>query len=208
MVLAGVLGALLTLNVLRAADKTTAVLVAGKDLTPGAVIDADAVRVERVHADGDVLASLLPDSALQQLEGQVATTAVREGALLSSDQFQAVDAGGASRLMSFPLSRARAVGGKLDAGDVVDILAVEHDTGRSGYVVTSVEVVSVDGSSSGPLDTEGDLTITVSVEPEHAARIATALEVATVTVVRSTGAAPLTDVDVFEPAGVARQDEQ
>src|SRR5262245_27734754 len=182
MILAGVLGALVTLNVLRAADSTTPVLVAAKDLTPGAVLDEDAVRVARVHVDGDVLASLLPVAAMRQLRGQVATASVVEGTLLSRGQFKAASAGGASRLMSFPIARARAVGGQLDAGDAVDILAVERDTGRTGYVVTNLQVVDIEGSSSGPLDTEGDLTVTVSVAPRDAARIASALEVATVTI--------------------------
>ena len=207
MVLAGVLGALLTLNVLRAADSTTPVLVAARDLTPGSVIDHDAVRVARVHADGDVLASLLPASAIEQLRGQVATTSVVEGSLLSREQFKGAEAGAATRLMSFPLARARAVGGQLDAGDAVDVLAVERDTGRSGYVVTNLQVVAIEGSSSGPLDTEGDLTITVSVEPREATRLAAALEVATVTVVRSTGAARVTDIEPFEPSGSRAQDE-
>jgi Flp pilus assembly protein CpaB len=208
MVLAGLLGALLTLNVLRAADTTTAVLVAAKDLTPGAVIDDEAVRVAHVHADGDVLSSLLPAAALDELRGQVATSAVHQGTLLAQEQFQSVDAGSASRLMSFPLPRARAVAGKLDAGDAIDILAVERDTGRTGYVVTNVPVVALEGNSSGPLDAEGDLTVTVSVEPEHAARIAAALEVATVTIVRSTGAEPLGDVEAFAPSGTTTRDEK
>jgi Flp pilus assembly protein CpaB len=208
MVLAGVLGALLTLNVLRAADSTTPVLVAARDLTPGSVIGDDAVRVAHIHADGDVLAPLLPAAAMEQLRGQVATTSVAEGSLLSREQFTGADAGGASRLMSFPLPRARAVAGQLDAGDAVDVLAVERDTGRSGYVVTNLQVVAIEGGSSGPLDTEGDLTITVSVAPRDATRIAAALEVATVTVVRSTGAAPLTDIEPFEPSGSRGQDER
>src|SRR5262245_54546871 len=130
MILAGVLGALLTLNVLRAADSTTPVLVAAKDLTPGTVIDAGAVRVAHIHADGKVLATLIPDTALDDVRGQVATSTVHRGSLLSRDQLQAVDGGAAQRVMSFPLSRAHAVAGQLDAGDRVDVLAVERDTGR------------------------------------------------------------------------------
>jgi Flp pilus assembly protein CpaB len=203
MVLAGVLGALLTLNVLRAADTTTPVLVAAKDLTPGTLIDADAVRVAHVHVDRNVLAALFPATALDDLRGQVATSTVHKGSLLSRDQLQAVDGGAAERLMSFPLSRAHAVAGKIDAGDRVDVLAVERDTGRSGYVVTNVPVVAVEGGHSGPLDTNGDLTITVSVDAGDAGRLAAAVEVATVTLVRSTGAPPLQDADEFRPSGTS-----
>jgi Flp pilus assembly protein CpaB len=206
MVLAGVLGALLTLNVLRAADDTTPVLVAATDLAPGSVIDTSSVRVARVHADADVLASLIPGSELEDVQGQVATGAAREGSMLSRDLLQPLDAGRAGRLMSFPITRARAVAGQLSSGDAVDVLAVERDTGRSGYVVTSVPVVSVSGSSSGPLDTDGDFIVTVSIEPAAATRLAAALEVATVTLVRSTGAAPLSLPELFAPSGTGVSD--
>jgi Flp pilus assembly protein CpaB len=199
MVLAGVLGALLTLNVVRAADRTTPVLVAATDLTPGAVIDTDSVRVARVHVDDDIAASLISSAEIDDVRGRVATATMSEGMLLSRDLLQPETAGSASRLMSFPLSRARAVGGKLASGDTVDVLAVEHDTGRTGYVVTGVDIVSVEGGTSGPLDTEGDLTVTVAVEPNDAARLAGALEVSTVTLVRSTGAAPVAASEPFAP---------
>jgi Flp pilus assembly protein CpaB len=201
MVLAGVLGALLTLNLLRAADRTTPVLVAATELTPGTVIDRDTVRVAQVHADDAVVDGLVGGDQLDDVRGEVATAAVHEGALLTRDVLRPADAGEAERLMSFPMSRARAVGGKLATGDVVDVLAVERDTGRVGYVVSGLHVVAVDGRSSGPLDTEGDLTVTVSVAPADAGRLASALEVATVTLVRSTGAAPLDETTAFVPAG-------
>jgi Flp pilus assembly protein CpaB len=207
MVLAGVLGALLTLSVLRAADHTTGVLVAATDLTPGSVIDADSVRVARVQVDDDIAASLLSSAEIDDVRGRVATATMSEGTLLSRDLLQPVTAGSASRLMSFPLSRARAVGGKLASGDDVDVLAVERDTGRAGYVVTGVPVVAVDGGNSGPLDTEGDLTVTVSVEPDDAARLAGALEIATVTLVRSTGAAPVPASGAFAPGASDMADE-
>src|SRR5262245_16014436 len=151
MVLAGVLGALLTLNVLRAADDTRPVLVAATDLTPGTVVDADSVRVAQIHADDDVVGGLLGGDDLDRVRGQVVTAAVHEGALLARDAVRPVTEGAATRVMSFPLPRARAVAGELDAGDRVDVLAVERDSGRSGYVVSDVEVVAIDGAGSGPL---------------------------------------------------------
>src|SRR5207253_9331202 len=58
MVLAGALGVLLTLTVLRSADDTRPVLVAARDLAPGTVINDSSVHVARVHADASVLATL------------------------------------------------------------------------------------------------------------------------------------------------------
>ena len=45
--------------------------------------------------------------------------------------------------MSFPLARARAVSGRLTSGDRVDVIAVERNTARSGYVLTDAEVIAM-----------------------------------------------------------------
>src|ERR1700686_868536 len=58
MVLAGALGVLLTLSVLRSADDTQPVLVAARDLAPGTVINDASVHVARMRADASVLATL------------------------------------------------------------------------------------------------------------------------------------------------------
>ena len=58
--------------------------------------------------------------------------------------------------MSFPIARSRAVGGKLATGDRVDVLAVDHDSGRAGYVVTNAEIVAVEGRSGGALSGASD----------------------------------------------------
>ena len=78
--------------------------------------------------------------------------------------------------MSFPLPRAQAVGGKLANGDRVDVVAVEHDTGRAGYVLTDAEVIAVDAHGGGPLaGASDDVTVTLVVDPESAPRLAAAL---------------------------------
>jgi hypothetical protein len=69
MVLAGALGVLLTLSVLRAADDTRAVLVAARDLAPGSVIGDASVRVAHLHADGPVLATLIDAGQLSACAG-------------------------------------------------------------------------------------------------------------------------------------------
>jgi pilus assembly protein CpaB len=203
MAVAGLLGALLTMNVVRAADRTRPVLVAATDLAPGTVIGNGSVRVAHIHADDAVLSSLVDGKSLERVRGQVANAPLRKGSLLSRDAVRPAASGAATRVMSFPLARARAVGGKLASGDRVDVLAVEHDTGRSGYVVSGVTVVGVDGRGSGPLGTNNDVTVSVAVDPESAGRIASALEVSAVTLVRATGAAPARTAEPFLPAGRA-----
>jgi Flp pilus assembly protein CpaB len=102
--------------------------------------------------------------------------------------------------MSFSIARARAVGGKLTAGDRVDVLAVEHDSGRAGYVVLDAEVVAAEGRSGGALSgASDDITITLVVDPATAPELASAIDAGTVTLVRSTGAPAVRGQAPFAP---------
>jgi len=204
MLLAGALGVLLTVSLLRSAGHTEPVLVAARDLAPGTVLDAGNVRVSRVHADASVRATLIPGDQLAAVKGQVVTGTVRGGALLTHDLVHRVDAHAATRVMSVPIARAKAVDGRLAAGDHVDVLGVDHDTGRAGYVLTDAEVVSVDTHSAGALSgASDDVTVTLVVDGANAPRLASAVDAGTVMLVRSTGAAPLANDRLFDPSGNA-----
>jgi Flp pilus assembly protein CpaB len=191
MLLAGLLGVILTTGVLRNAGDDTAVLVAAEDLVPGTVLDDRAVRLARLDASAEVLGSLVPADAVDDVTGQVVTAAVAEGALLTSDVLAPESSGAAGRAMSIPLPRARALGGALDVGDRVDVLAVAQGGSDAAYVMTDAEVLAVEGDRSGPLGDADELTITLAVDAERALALATALEAGPVTLVRSTGAPPL-----------------
>ncbi len=189
MVLAGALGVLLTLSVLRSADDTRPVLAAAHDLAPGTVITDDSVHVARVHVDGAVLATLFAADQLQAMRGRVVTTTIHANELVGRGSVSALDAHRSTREMSFPIARSRAVGGKLATGDRVDVLAVDHDSGRAGYVVTDAEIVAVEGRSGGALSgASDDVTITLVVELATAPQLASAIDAGTVMLVRSTGA--------------------
>ncbi len=200
MVLAGLLGALLTMNVLRTADRTRPVLVAARELAPGTVIDAGSVRVARVHADGAILATLLDARSPSAVTGRVTVAHVAAGSLLTKDAIRAAGAGAAPRAMSFPIPLSRAVGGALDVGDRVDVLAVQHNSGRGGYVATDVPVLAFTTHSGGPLHAADDASITIAVDPAAAQRVAAALETGSITLVRATGAARLPATASFEPS--------
>ena len=92
MMLAGALGVLLTLTVLRTAEHTTPVLVAAHDLAPGTVIGDGTLRVARVHADASVLATLYADHDLAVVRGQVVTTNMTAGELVARGDVRSVDA--------------------------------------------------------------------------------------------------------------------
>ena len=200
MVLAGALGVLLTLSVLHSADDTRAVLVAARDLAPGSVINEASVHVARVHVDASVLATLFGAEQLGALRGRVVTASVHDGELVPRGSVAAVDARAATRVMSFPIPRARAVDGKLISGDRVDVLAVDHDSGRAVYVVTDAEVVALAGRSGGALSgASDDVTITLVVDPVTAPALASAIDAGTVMLIRSTGAPAVRGQAVFSP---------
>jgi len=197
MVVAGALGVLLTLSVLRSADNTRPVLVAAHDLAPGTEITDATVGVSRVHVDASVLATLFAADQLPTLRGRVVTTTVHQGELIARGGVSAADAQTSTRVMSFSIARARAVGGKLSIGDRVDVLAVDHDSGTAHYVLTNTQVVAIEGRSGGALSgASDDVTITLVVDRTTAPKLAAAIDAGTVTLVRSTGA-PATD----EPPG-------
>ena len=191
MVVSGLLGALLTLTALHAADHTTPILAAARDLPSGTVIDAQAVRVARVHTDAATLATLIDSDQLAAISGRVAVEDIPAGALLTRAALRSASEGLAPRAMSFPIPRSRAVGGALDTGDRVDVLAVQRNTGRSSYVASNVEVLDFRSQDSGPLQESDDASVTIAVDSAAAARIASAIETGTITLVRATGAAPL-----------------
>jgi len=104
--------------------------------------------------------------------------------------------------VSFPVDSALAVGGQLSAGDRIDVLASANDGSGSGYVLVGVDVVSVHATGTGPLrGSDGRLSLTVAVDAAGAQRLAAALHVADLLVVRSTGAAPVTSVPWFASGG-------
>ena len=188
MIVAGLLGALLTLSALRAADHSRPVLVAAHDIVPGTVISARWLRISRIHADDGVLASLYGADSLADLRGRVAIARIPAGSLLTRDDVGTVGAGEAPRAMSFPIPISRAVGGALTSNDRVDVLSVQHNTGRSKYVATDVQVLAFSSHGGSPLQDSQDASVTLAIDSAEGARIASALETGSVTLVRSTGA--------------------
>jgi Flp pilus assembly protein CpaB len=192
MVLAGALGVLLTLTVLRSAGSTQPVLVAAHDLAPGTVLNDASFRTTRVHADAAVLATLYAADQIAGLRGHVVTSLVHGGELVAGTAVAERDGRSSTRTMSFPIARSRAVAGKLTTGDRVDVVAVDHDSGRANYVLSDAEVVSAESRSSGALSgASDDITVTLVVDPVTAPVLASAVDRGTVMLVRSTGAPPM-----------------
>jgi Flp pilus assembly protein CpaB len=201
MVVAGLLGLLLSLSVLRRADTTVPVMVVDRDLASGTRVQSDLFHAVRIHADRPVLDNLVAPDALAGLQGRIVRAPLRAGDLLQRSNLGATTAGDARRSMSFPVDSALAVGGDLAAGDRIDVLASATDGARSGYVLTGADVVAVQSKSAGPLRSgDGQITITVAVDAAGAERLAAALHGTDLLVVRSTGAAAVSAVHWFGDA--------
>lgn len=191
MVLAGLLGALLTLGLLRSAGSTRPVLVAARDLVPGTVVDEGALAVARLDAGDELIAHLFPAGEAGELHGLVVTAPVARGAPVTRDDLGPADAGAAPRAMSFAVARADSVGGELRAGDRVDVLGVDAASGGVRYVLTDTALLAADHGDGGPLGGDDAIVLTVALDPAAALRLAGALEAGPVRVVRATGARPL-----------------
>jgi Flp pilus assembly protein CpaB len=199
MLVAGLLGVLLTLRLVRAADESRPVLVAARDLVPGSVVDERAVRVGRVVADADVLASLVPAARADDVRGMVVTVPVAAGALLTRPSLRAPASGDAPRSISVPIARSRAVAGDVATGDRVDLVSVDPDSRVARYVADGVEVLAVAGATDGPLGAGDELTVTLAVAPDSALAVAAAAASESLFLVRATGAEPLPPVPPAAP---------
>ena len=191
MVVAGLLGFLLTLALLDAADESVPVAVAASDIDAGERVHVASFAVVDVRAGGAVLDTLVLGDDIDAIEGRVAGRHLERGELVSRSALAPAGGGSVPRSMSFPIAAARAVDGELTAGDRVDVVAASE--GAAHYVLAGVEVLAVGGGGgSGALQAGDDaLTVTMAVRPSDAVRLAAALDGAEVTLVRSTGAAPL-----------------
>ena len=191
MIVAGLLGVVLTLSVLRGADDRREILVAAKDLVPGAVIDAGSVRVERIDASRGVLATTYAPDELDVLRGPGRDDGDRAGRAPDTGRGAAASGrrGGAFDELSAPESTRRWTARSTRA-TASTCSRSQHDGSQAGYVMTDVEVIRIDGARGGPLGAPDELTVTLAVDSEAAVRLAAALEAGTVTLVRSTGAAP------------------
>jgi Flp pilus assembly protein CpaB len=202
MVVAGLLGLLLSLAVLRRADSSVPVLVARHDVAPGTRIRSELFRATRVHVDPGPLANLVTPSTLMTLRGRVVRAPMRAGDLLERSDLAAPATGAAQRSVSFPIDASLAVDGNVAAGDRIDVLASSDDGTRTGYVLAGVDVVAVHSSSSGPRRAgDGQITITVTVDAAGSERLAGALHGAHLLVVRATGAPAVASRHWFTDGG-------
>jgi Flp pilus assembly protein CpaB len=195
MLVVGATAFLLSYAVLRDNTDLLELVVAATDLPAGVVIEERMLGTSVIQlAD-----SIRPPGVLSRTE---ADAAVADGATLTA----AIPAGSVlresdltntgpprARAMAVSIDRAHAVDGAIAPGDIVDIVVVERGTARFALVSVHVTGVSDPGGT-----TSRAMTLTVEVDEDSALRLAHAMSMGSLEVVRATGAEPA-DADAVYP---------
>src|SRR5215211_5118030 len=190
MIVAGMLGLLLTVAVLRRADERQPVAVAARDLSPGATLSESSVRYEQVKMDDSLLGTVLQPGDVKRLRASVAAYPIAAGELISRRAVLSAAAPDGKRAMSIAIDPARAVNGELEAGDRVDvILAGNHEV---SIIVADAEVLSVGrpdrGGAFGGVDDK--FTVTLAVDAREPQLVAAGVAGGDIVITRTTGSRP------------------
>ncbi|MFN8037540.1 MAG: SAF domain-containing protein [Acidimicrobiia bacterium] len=188
MIVAGLLGALLSLAALRASDHRVEVAVAAHEMPAGSTFDSNDVRWVRVAADGDVTRALVRRDDVTALRGTIATSRVRAGELLSRHALVRAAAPHRARSLGIPVTPEHAVGGDVQVGDRVDVLSTDGES--AGLVVANLEVRDVKRQSSTLGGGDDKLTVVVAVSAAQADALAPVLGSDKFVLALSTGAEP------------------
>jgi Flp pilus assembly protein CpaB len=204
MVLAALLALVFNLAVLQSRDATVDVLVANGDIPAGTTLTLSHFTTEAVPADDLLTARFVAADGLETAVGQLATRSIAAGSPILASDLLVVQNRQGLRAMSVPIEQSRAVDGRLAPGDSVDIVLVED--GVATYIATAVEVLDVPGSDTNALGARTGYAPTLAVDATQALRIASALDIGEVHIIRSTGSAlpeldRATAVEQVEEAG-------
>jgi Flp pilus assembly protein CpaB len=200
MLLAGLLATILNVSLLRSVDDSVAVLAVTRDIAPGEGINRADLRSVAVDADANVLGTLVHAEQMTELDGQVSVGSLSRGQLLHRAAVRAPAHDAGLRTMSIPIDPAHAVGGTLQVGDRVDVIALGDASAT--YLTADAEVVGVADRGTTGLATPGTYHVTLAVDAPTALRLAEAVENGGVRLVGSSGAPPLPASS--DPAGEPR----
>jgi hypothetical protein len=170
-------------------DNTVPVYVAAKDLPADHVLTPGDFRITRIHASADTLAGLVVATKGSPPVHRVLRFPVAEGGLVATSTLGGVASRG--REITVPIGSDHALGGALEVGDRVDILA-SFDKGtedaKTLTIASGAQVVDVVHADGLFGQREGELTaLTVSVAPDDVVFVAFAVRNGDVDVVRANG---------------------
>jgi Flp pilus assembly protein CpaB len=187
MVAAGLLGIVLAVAVLRDDPGGVRVAVAAHEIRSGETVGADDFRTARVQADGRLLDSFVRARELQRVDGRIATATITAGEPVFRRELRPRAARAGLRAMSIPIDPSRAVGGRLAAGDRVDVLfAGDREV---SIIVRDASVLAVDEKGRGGIgETSSPFTVTIAVDARQSQLLAAAIADGDISIARTTGA--------------------
>jgi hypothetical protein len=170
-------------------DRTVAVYAAARDLPADHVLVASDFRITHIRASEEVLGGLVKADAASPPVHRVLRYPVGEGGLVSTATLGGVASTG--REITVPIGSDHALGGALETGDRVDVLASFDkgtDAAKTLTVAADAHVVDVVHADGLFGQHEGELTaLTLSVAPDDVVFVAFAVRNGEVDVVRANG---------------------
>jgi len=187
MVVAGLAALVVSIAVLREEPRGLLVAVADGEIRIGDRVAPDDFRTERVQVSDRLLATLLVADDLPSVRGRVVTSSIAEGELVMRSLLRARAAPDGLRAMSIPLDASRAVAGRLEPGDRVDVLFAGAN--EASVIVGDARGLAVDAKGSGGIgETSSPFTVTIAVDAAGSQRLAAAIADGEISIARTTGA--------------------
>jgi pilus assembly protein CpaB len=187
MAIAGITGVVLSFAVLRDREGDTAVLVAAHEIRAGETVRASDFETARATLSPSVLATVARARDRARLEGRIAGSTIAAGELVTTRTLRRRAAPHGLRAMSIPIDPARAVGGRLAAGDRVDVLFAGQQV--VSIIVADAPVLAVDARSRGGIgESASPFTVTIGVNARQSQLVAAALADGDLSLARTTGA--------------------
>jgi pilus assembly protein CpaB len=187
MALAGIVGVVLSFAVLREREGASTVLVAAHEIRGGERITASDFRTVRATLTADVLATVARPRDRARLRGRIAATTIAAGELVTTRTLRPPAAPHGLRAMSIPIDPARAVGGRLAAGDRVDVLFAGQEA--VSIIVADAQVLAVDARGRGGIgESASPFTVTIAVDAKQSQLVAAAVADGEISLARTTGA--------------------
>lgn len=191
MTVVGLAAAVLAFAALRTRPGDERVAVAKHQIRAGERVHRRDFRIASVSLGEAGLSRLVEADDLRAVDGRIAGATIEPGELVPRRVLRPRAARRGLRAISIPVDPARAVGGRLAAGDRVDVLVADDD--GVAIVVPDAEVLAVDARSRGGIgDSASPFTVTVAVDEAQSRLVAAAVVSGGLSLARTTGATPAT----------------
>ena len=165
-------------------------VVAAHDIAAGETVGAGDVRSAPVDLPGDLAAHAFADATT--VVGRVTLAPIAAGELLQTGAVADRAKADPRYELSVPVERARALGGDLDAGELVDVIAT-IGTGadaKTTVVAQRAAVVRVIDAKRTTVGSSGDIVLGLALPTsDEVLAVTHASQAGTITIVRATGAA-------------------